>query len=99
MKVFVIAATLALTSSTAYAGCIGPVIMGKCQGAMTDNYGNATRSNRARVGANTYVNPNAYGMGTGSDHYGRPVRHNPLWNGSSRSIFHPNGLANIWGNN
>lgn len=94
-----LAIVLCLIGAEASAGCIGATVMGRCRGTVTDSYGAAQpsygTSRPTRVSPNTIITPNAYGMGVGSDQYGRPVEHEPLWRGG-KSIFAPSGLGNIW---
>ena len=95
-----IIALIALMAATpAAAGCIGPTIMGECKGTVTPFQDrNSNDDGYSRISPTVKVKPNAYGMGVGSDQYGRAVEHNPLWNGEDPSIFHPNGLANPYSN-
>lgn len=55
----------------ATAGCIGPVIMGECQGAITqfDTDGGMQQPS----GPPPSLQPNVYGLGVHQNQYGRPV--------------------------
>ena len=95
MKRVIAIAAIAISTASASTACTGPVIMGVCHGS-TIGQQPINTGGYVRVAPNDYVKPNAYGMGTGMDQYGRPRSHNPLWNGQTPSIFQPGGLGNIW---
>lgn len=61
-----------------------------------DNDDAEVEDRRTSVGPTTRLEPNAYGMGTSSDQYGRAVKTHPLWDGEDEGLFAPNGFVNIW---
>lgn len=76
MKKVIASLVLFGASKLAFAGCIGPVIMGECQGTITPfNTGN-TRS----AGGNGFV-PNVFGPGVHQNQYGQAVTLHPQGGG------------------
>lgn len=72
MKRFAMSIVVITFLQPAFAGCIGPVIMGECKGTVTPFGANGTQQQPSQP-----LRPNAYRPGIHQNQYGQPVTLEP----------------------